>query len=92
MERPILASLLIYAVVFTVKHYGMFGQGGHILLLASLVLVGAVTYIGSMLVLDRHVCRDSREFLGAFFGVRVQPNSYQPRPLSKNDETPLAGH
>src|SRR5713101_2089561 len=90
MERPILASLLMYAVVFGVKHYVAFGQSEHVLHLVSLVLVGAVTYIGSMLVLDRGACRESSEALGAFFGVR--PYSYDPRPLSKNDETPLAGH
>ena len=90
MERPILASLLMYAVVFGVKHYVAFGQSEHILHLVSLVLVGAVTYIGSMLVLDRGACREGSEALRAFFGVRSY--SYDPRPLSKNDETPLAGH
>ncbi len=90
MERPILASLLMYAVVFGVKHYVAFGQSEHILHLVSLVLVGAVTYIGSMLVLDRGACREGSEALRAFFGVRSY--SYDPRPLSKNDESPLAGH
>src|SRR6266700_4108209 len=91
MQRPILASLFMSTVVFAVKHYVVVGQSRPILHLASLVLVGAVTYIGAMLVLDRDVCRESSESLRAFFGVRVRPYSYDPWPLGKNDETPLAG-
>jgi teichuronic acid exporter len=71
MGRPILASLFMYALVFTAKNYAAFGQSGGVLHLAQLVLVGAVTYTGAMLVLDREVCRDAGDVFGAFLGRRA---------------------
>ncbi len=92
MGRPILASLLMYALVFTAKNYGVSGQNGGILHLAQLVFVGAVTYAGAMLVLDRDVCRDAGDVLGAFLGRHVRPFWYEPRPPSEHDEATLARH
>src|SRR6266849_591307 len=39
LSRPILASLLMYALVFTAKHYAVFAQSGRVLHLAQLVVV-----------------------------------------------------
>jgi hypothetical protein len=90
MGRPILASLFMYAVVFTAKNYAVFGHGGAVLHLAELVLLGVVTYTGAMLVLDREVCRDAGDVFGAFLGRRVRLFSYEPRPPREHDEVPLA--
>src|SRR5882762_5126084 len=89
MGRPILASLFMYALVFTAKNYAVFGQSAGVLHLAQLVLVGAVTYTCAMLVLDREVCRDAGDVFGAFIG-RVRLFTYEPRPSREHDEVPLA--
>jgi O-antigen/teichoic acid export membrane protein len=89
MGRPILASLFMYALVFTAKNFAVFGQSGGVLHLAQLVLVGAITYTGAMLVLDREVCRDAGDVFGAFIG-HVRPFWYESRPSREHDEIPLA--
>jgi len=89
MGRPILASLFMYALVFTAKNYAVFGQSAGVLHLAQLVLLGAVTYTCAMLVLDREVCRDAGDVFGAFIG-HVRPFTYEPRPSREHDEVPLA--
>jgi O-antigen/teichoic acid export membrane protein len=89
MGRPILASLFMYALVFTAKNFAVFGQSGGVLHLAQLVLVGAITYTGAMLVLDREVCRDAGDVFGAFIG-HVRPFWYESRPSHEHDEIPLA--
>jgi O-antigen/teichoic acid export membrane protein len=89
MGRPILASLFMYALVFTAKFFAVFGQSGGVLHLAQLVLVGAITYTGAMLVLDREVCRDAGDVFGAFIG-HVRPFWYESRPSREHDEIPLA--
>jgi O-antigen/teichoic acid export membrane protein len=89
MGRPILASLFMYALVFTAKFFAVFGQSGGVLHLAQLVLVGAITYTGAMLVLDREVCRDAGDVFGAFIG-HVRPFWYESRPSHEHDEIPLA--
>ena len=90
MGRPILASLFMYAVVFTAKNYAVFGHSGAVLHLTELVLLGVVTYTGAMLVLDREVCRDAGDVFGAFLGRHVRLFSYEPRPPREHDEVPLA--
>jgi teichuronic acid exporter len=87
MVRPILASLFMYTLVFTAKHHAAFGQSGRVLHLAQLVLVGAVAYTGAMLVLDRDVCLDAYDLLGAFLGGRP-PDEGQ---VSQFNISPAAG-
>src|ERR1700730_2898620 len=90
MGRPILASLFMYAVVFTAKNYAVFGHSGDVLHLAQLVLVGAVTYTFAMLLLDRDVCRDAGDVFSAFLGRHIRLFSYEPRPSREHYEVPLA--
>jgi hypothetical protein len=60
----------------------VFGQNGRVLQLAPLVLMGAVTYIGAMLVLDREVCLDAFDLLGAFLGGRPPEDQVSPSNIS----------
>jgi O-antigen/teichoic acid export membrane protein len=90
LGRPILASLVMYALVFTAKNYAVFGHGGGVLHLAELVVVGAVMYTGAMLVLDREVCRDAGNLFGAFLGRHIQPFWYEPGPLHEQHQAPVA--
>ncbi|HEV8533649.1 MAG TPA: lipopolysaccharide biosynthesis protein [Methylomirabilota bacterium] len=89
MARPILASLFMYTLVSTAKHYAVFGQSGRVLPLAQLVLVGAVTYTGAMLVLDREVCLDAFDLLGAFLGGR--PPEPAEGQVSQSNISPATG-
>jgi O-antigen/teichoic acid export membrane protein len=70
--RPALASVFMYAVLFAAKSSSVTGPSGSFVHLASLVLLGAVTYIGAMLILDRSVMRDARELLRGFLGAPVR--------------------
>jgi len=90
MARPILASSVMYALVFTTKHYAVFSQSGRVLQLAQLVLVGVVTYSGAMFVLDRDVCLDAYDLLGALLDGRrpegqVSQSNISPAAAGKQE-------
>lgn len=65
---PALASLVMYAAVLAAKHSALTGRMGTAVHLAQLILVGAVTYTGSMLALDRNLLRDALDLLRVFLG------------------------
>jgi hypothetical protein len=62
MLRPVAAGMIMYAVVVFFQQH-VFGSVGDWLYLIQLVMLGALSYAGAMLVIDRQGLQETLELI-----------------------------